>query len=174
MSTKPASLATLCCPTSSASPDTWSESCGDQRYSQLLPPTPSGRGQPPPGTCLWGQPGVVPFCFRSYSPERTRSSASSQEQGGEWARQVRLGIRGGTGHLLWSPRLATILLSDGCWSLKWGPYTRLFLLLMARTTWGSIFATAKQSCWCKRKKGNGGVSGLHVWAVVPVFTLSKP
>lgn len=83
MSTKPASLATLCCPTSSASPDTWSESCGDQRYSQLLPPTPSGRGQAPPGTCLWGQPGVVPFCFRSYSPERTRSSASSQEQGGE-------------------------------------------------------------------------------------------
>lgn len=44
--------------------------------------------------------------------------------------QVRVGIRGATGHLLWSPRLTTILLSDGRWSLKWGPYTRPFCFLL--------------------------------------------
>lgn len=58
------------------------------------------------------------LCPRRHLPERTRNSASSWEQGGEWAGWGGLGMTKGTRCLLWSLTPAAFLLSDECWSLK--------------------------------------------------------
>lgn len=53
------------------------------------------------------------------------------------------------------------------------PWARLFLLLIAKAIWGSVFITARWDCWCKRKEHSRGISGFCVWAVDSVFILSK-
>lgn len=95
---------------------------------------------------------------RRHLPERTRNSASTWEQGGEWAGWAGLGMTKGTGRLLWSLRLASFLLSDECWNLKYRGQDYLgkcfhysMIKLMAQeegTGWRGFRLSCLGSCSC--------------------------
>lgn len=121
-----------------------------------------------PGAPLWDQPGVGPIMS---GVPLTQEDKGQHQQPGARRRVGRLGRGGhreGRMCLLWLPRLAVVLQSGGCLSLKRGvPWGQGYL--------GKCFHMARRGCWCKRKELFGGVSGFRVWAAsVPVITLSKP